>query len=55
MKYHFTQGHEPQSHIADTGSDIPVLKTAVLYGPNASGKTKFIQAIDFLAPSFWER
>lgn len=43
----YPKGHEPQSHIADTGSDIPVLKTAVLYGPNASGKTKFIQAIDF--------
>lgn len=43
----YPKGQEPQSHIADTGSEIPVLKTAVLYGPNASGKTKFIQAIDF--------
>lgn len=43
----YPKGHEPQSHIADAGSDIPVLKTAVLYGPNASGKTKFIQAVDF--------
>lgn len=43
----YPKGQEPQSHIADAGSEIPVLKTAVLYGPNASGKTKFIQAIDF--------
>lgn len=43
----YPKGQEPQSHIADIGSEIPVLKTAVLYGPNASGKTKFIQAIDF--------
>ena len=43
----YPKGQEPQSHIADADSEIPVLKTAVLYGPNASGKTKFIQAIDF--------
>lgn len=43
----YPKGQEPQSHIADASTQIPVLKTAVLYGPNASGKTKFIQAIDF--------
>ena len=43
----YPKGQEPQSHIADIGSEIPVLKIAVLYGPNASGKTKFIQAIGF--------
>lgn len=43
----YPKGQEPQNHIADVNSEIPVLKTAVLYGPNASGKTKFIQAIDF--------
>ena len=43
----YPKGQEPPRHIADADSEIPVLKTAVLYGPNASGKTKFIQAIDF--------
>lgn len=43
----YPKKQEPQRHIADIDSEIPVLKTAVLYGPNASGKTKFIQAIDF--------
>jgi len=43
----YPKGQEPLSHIADDASGIPVLKTAVLYGPNASGKTKFIQAVDF--------
>lgn len=43
----YPKGQEPQNHIADADSKISVLKTAVLYGPNASGKTKFIQAIDF--------
>lgn len=43
----YPKGQEPQSHIADAETGISVLKTAVLYGPNASGKTKFIQAVDF--------
>lgn len=43
----YPKGNEPQSHIADVGSGISVLKAAVLYGSNASGKTKFIQALDF--------
>lgn len=43
----YPKGQEPERHIADSGTEIPVLKTAVLYGPNASGKTKFIQAVDF--------
>ena len=43
----YPKGQEPPRHIADIDSDVPVLKTAVLYGPNASGKTKFIQAVDF--------
>lgn len=43
----YPKGQEPQSHIADADTGVPVLKTAVLYGPNASGKTKFIQAVDF--------
>ena len=43
----YPKGQEPHNHVADAGSEIPVLKAAVLYGPNASGKTKFIQAIDF--------
>lgn len=34
-------------HVADVGSDIPVLRAAVIYGPNASGKSNFIKAIDF--------
>lgn len=35
-------------HVADVGSDIPVLRSAVIYGANASGKSNFIKAIDFV-------
>ena len=34
-------------HVADVGSDVPVLRAAVIYGANASGKSNFIKAIDF--------
>lgn len=34
-------------HVVDAGSDVPVLRAAVIYGANASGKSNFIKAIDF--------
>lgn len=34
-------------HVADRGSAVPVLRSAVIYGPNASGKSNLIKAMDF--------
>lgn len=37
----------PHRHVADQASKLPVSRTAVIYGANASGKSNFIKAIDF--------
>lgn len=34
-------------HVADFDTDIPVLRSAVIYGPNASGKSNLIKAMAF--------
>ena len=36
------------AHVADRNSSIPVLRSAVIYGPNASGKSNLIKAIAFV-------
>lgn len=38
---------EGNSHILDQNSDIPILKTAIIYGANASGKSCLIKSIEF--------
>ncbi len=38
-----------KNHIiaSDNSDDIPLLKTSILYGANASGKSNFVQALEF--------
>ena len=43
------KAHKHRDHIVSSGkrSDFRLLKTAVIYGPNAAGKTNLIRAMDF--------
>jgi AAA15 family ATPase/GTPase len=34
-------------HVADRNTEIPILRSAVIYGPNASGKSNLIKAMAF--------
>lgn len=43
----FIPGVDTVRHVADANTELPVLRTAVIYGANASGKSNFIKAIDF--------
>ena len=36
------------THVAFENSPIPVLRDAAIYGPNASGKSNLIKALDFI-------
>ena len=45
-------------HVASQNSPIPVLRDAAIYGPNASGKSNLIKALDlfkilFLTTACW--
>ena len=35
-------------HVASQNSPIPVLRDAAIYGPNASGKSNLIKALNFI-------
>lgn len=39
---------ENSEHIGFKGSQFPVLKDAIIYGPNASGKSNLIKALNFM-------